>query len=438
MTAVVLCSRIKSSRVQSKALIKYCDITHIEHLVMRLLPAEIPIFVAVPEADASHYMFLMDKYPKRVFISVGYDDNPLGRIRACAKTNKIDTIIRVTHDKIFIDPLQIIAFLNKFKTKSLDYIYSSNFVPGMAFEIISFDAIEKANKEFNNKNIEHISYAIKAIAKNQLNYEFVEPHRDLDIRLLVDYPEDVCLMDLLFSTLGPFCTHKEVLDLMTKHGWLRQVNRLPLVTIYTCAYNAEKWINDAMGSVAIQDDFKKYEYILIDDASKDKTIFHMGKFCQTYKNTKFYKNISNIGLASSSNRALKLAKGKYIIRLDADDYFSHKTSISSLVKELEERSLDIIYPSYYLGVSKKEIQKGNLHHHIGATLFRTSAINHVKFTDSLRAYEGLDVFMRAKDQLKIGYLSKPTFVYRQHQSSMSKNNLRERQAVKNSILSGLL
>ncbi len=434
-SAIVICSRLHSSRVPGKCLIKYNGVTQIEHLIARLLPSDLPIYIAVPESDVSHYMFLMDKFSKRVFITAGYPENPMKRMQAIAKQDNIKNIVRVTHDKIFVNGSLIKTFLEYFDSKNIDYLYSSDFIPGTGFEIISQNSLNLACEKFN-KNIEHISYAIKAVTNKTYNYPLNNTDHK-DIRLLIDYTEDVQLMDVLFSTLGTSCTLEQVIDFIKDNEWVKQINRLPLVTVYTCAYNAEKWINEAMGSVAIQDNFKNYEYIIIDDYSTDKTLYHVSKFCNTFKNSRFYKNVQNIGLAASSNRALKLARGKYIIRLDADDYFTNKNSIRDLVKEIENKNLDAVYPNCYLGISRKTIQKGNENHHTGGTIYRTSALNHLKFTDSLRNYEGLDLYVRAKDQLKIGYLNKPTFVYRQTPKSMSKTNLKERAKIKKQILKEL-
>lgn len=432
MTAIILCSRAGSSRVPGKCFTKYNGITQIEHLIKRLINTNLPIYVAVPATDVSLYMFLMDKYPKRVFVSSGFDDNPLARTYAVAKQNNIDTILRLTHDKIFVDTDLIDIFLDEFKIKNLSYIYSSNFIPGTGFEIISFDAIKKAVEKFPKQKVEHISYAVKAVTTNSLNYEM--PRLDFDLRLLIDYQEDVKLMDIIFSTLGSDCTLKDVIELVENNLWLTRVNKLPKVTIYTCAYNAEKWIDECMGSVSMQDGFKNYEYILIDDYSTDKTVFKMGKFSQNYKNVKFYKNFVNSGLSTSSNRALKLAKGEYIIRLDADDYFSSRTSINELIDHIESNKLDIVYPDCYAGVGQKRIQKGSEKNHVGGAIYKTSALNHIKFTDRLRNHDSLDTFLRAKDQLKIGYLEKPLFVYRQTPGSMSRTNLVERDKVKDMLL----
>ena len=431
-TGFVICSRRNSSRVPNKAFHQYNGKTHIEHLVERLLKTDIPVYVAVPEDEVHIYAFLMDKFPKRVFISGGFADDPLRRMYGVAKEFSLDKIIRVTHDKIFVDEGQVFQMLGVFNKNALDYAYSSTMVAGTGFEIISFKALELAALAY--KRVEHISYAIKAVTSNQQDVFSTNSQLHSGIRLLVDYPEDVQLMNLIFASLGTNCTQDQVLEFLLENDWAMSINKLPEVSVYTCAYNAEKWIDAAMGSVGSQTNFGSMEYILIDDCSSDATALKMAKFCSVYSPARWYRNPSNIGLASSSNKALNKARGKYIMRLDADDVLASPSSISELVHEASTRSLDAVYPNAYLGFSRNEVQQGSLNHHVGGSLFKTSAVNHVRFTEGLRNYEGLDFFTRARSQIKIGYLNKPTFIYRQHEGSMSKNNLDERLLVKRAIL----
>jgi len=417
-TGYVICSRLTSSRVPNKPLLTYNGKAQIELLINQLSSIDIPIYLAVPESEVFQYSFLVDKFKNRIKVFTGFEDDPLQRMYECAKYYKLDRIVRVTHDKIFVDTDILEGMLNE----DNDYIYSSDFVDGSGCEVISFDALEKAAMKFSR--VEHISYAIKAVTDNTLNFRF-EPYNK-KIRLLVDYPEDVKLMQVIFASLGTDVDLIKVVKFLNKNPHLRELNKLPKVTIYTCAKDAEKWIKESMMSVKIQKNFLNYEYILIDDYSTDKTLLHMSQFCYKYPNSRFVRNPLNKGLSSSSNLALKMAKGEYIIRLDADDFFLGNSVIENLVNEIKVQGVDAIYPNCYAGLSKKKVQSGKDNHHVGGTLFRTSAINHVKFTDHLMNYEGLDLFLRAKDRINIGYYDKPTFCYRQHNESMSKSNLTDR------------
>jgi glycosyltransferase involved in cell wall biosynthesis len=187
-----------------------------------------------------------------------------------------------------------------------------------------------------------------------------------------------------------------------------------------------------MQSVESQEGFARFEYILLDDHSSDKTFQAMARFKAKHQNVKLIRNVRNLGLASSSNVALKEARGKFIMRLDADDYFVHKTSLREMLGEINQRPLDAIYPANYFG-SMTRIQQPEENHHIGGAIFRAAALNHVKFTEGIRGLEGLDLYARARDQLKIGYFSRPIFFYRQHEGSLSKTNLDERAKIKTRI-----
>lgn len=422
-TGIVICSRLQSNRLPGKALRKINGVPLLEHLLKRCFKTELPVYVAVPNAEYEDYRYLKELYKDNNFrLFTGTSSDPLARTAECAKWAELDNVIRVTHDKIFIEPVAVKILLDTHIKEDLDYTVATEFVNGASFEVISTRAINKASQEF--KDVEYITYAVQCVT-NKIKRVDLSSIWSSDHRFLVDYPEDLKMLELLLHSLGNDCSLSDAIAFLNQHNWISKINRNPKVTVYTCAYNAEKWITKAMGSVAKQYNFNRCEYLLIDDCSQDKTPFLMSKFCSSFKNARWIRNELNKGLASSSNIALTQARGKYIVRLDADDYFHDEDSIERLVNEAENTNADIVYPDNYFG-DFKTIQKGNEKHHVGGSLFRTRAANHVKFTDGLRGYEGLDFFVRAKDQLKISYLNKPIFFYRQHDKSMSKTNLEDR------------
>ena len=429
-TSIIICTRLNSNRLPSKAAIKINGKPVLQHLHDRLIGTGIEIIYAIPTARDRRLNKLLSGFSGEFKVFSGADDDPLLRMRMAAEAYGVDNCIRITHDKIFIRESDIYKGVDTFNRLNLDYLYSADFTPGTGFEIISMKALRAASDKF--KNIEHISYSIKAITKNQHN--MLLKNHSPDCRLLIDFPEDVELMTVLLANLGNDATLDAVLEFMRDNKWASTINSMPKVTVYTCAYNAEKYVMEAMKSVSMQTIFNKCEFLLIDDHSTDKTSYAMSRFSSLYPNVKYIRNQENIGLASSSNVALVKARGQYITRLDADDYFTSISSLDDIYKDITTRGLDVVYPNNYFGGANT--QKGSESHHIGGAIFSTKAINHLKFSDGLRNYEGLDLWHRAKDQLNIGYLNKPIFYYRQHDTSMSKTNLSERQRVKENILNG--
>lgn len=89
----------------------------------------------------------------------------------------------------------------------------------------------------------------------------------------------------------------------------------PLVSILIPAYNAEKWIADALRS-AVNQSWTRKEIIVIDDGSKDRTLAVAQSF---ESDTVKVFTQKNQGAAAARNCAFAKSRGDYIQWLDADD-----------------------------------------------------------------------------------------------------------------------
>ena len=89
------------------------------------------------------------------------------------------------------------------------------------------------------------------------------------------------------------------------------------VSVIIPAYNAEKFIGEAIESVLNQT-YKNIEIIVVDDGSKDNT-YHIVK--QNFGNQVKLIRKKNGGVSSARNMGVKNAEGEFIAYLDADDYW---------------------------------------------------------------------------------------------------------------------
>lgn len=92
----------------------------------------------------------------------------------------------------------------------------------------------------------------------------------------------------------------------------------PFVSVLISVYNGEEFLQEAMDSV-ISQTFSDWECIVIDDCSDDRTAGILKEYAKRDKRIRFYRNEVNKRLPGSLNRALELARGYYVIRMDADD-----------------------------------------------------------------------------------------------------------------------
>jgi glycosyltransferase involved in cell wall biosynthesis len=90
----------------------------------------------------------------------------------------------------------------------------------------------------------------------------------------------------------------------------------PKVTVLMSVYNGEKYLRQAVDSILNQT-FTDFEFIMVDDGSTDAT----KAILDSYTDPRIVRltNETNIGLTASLNRGLKIARGTYIARMDADD-----------------------------------------------------------------------------------------------------------------------
>lgn len=95
---------------------------------------------------------------------------------------------------------------------------------------------------------------------------------------------------------------------------------MPTFTIFTGTYNSAPVIDRVFSSIRNQQ-VKDFEWIVIDDCSKDNTRELVRQFQTDYPavDLRFFEHEQNTGIATSRKEALNLATGKYFVTWDHDD-----------------------------------------------------------------------------------------------------------------------
>ena len=90
------------------------------------------------------------------------------------------------------------------------------------------------------------------------------------------------------------------------------------ISVIMSVYNGEEYLAEAIDSVLSQS-FCDFELIVINDCSTDRTGELLAHYAASDARVKVHTNEVNLRLPSSLNKAISLAEGKYIARMDADD-----------------------------------------------------------------------------------------------------------------------
>jgi glycosyltransferase involved in cell wall biosynthesis len=184
-------------------------------------------------------------------------------------------------------------------------------------------------------------------------------------------------------------------------------------------------LKDVLRSLLLQEHINNFEYevIIIDDFSKDNSLKVIKNF--HHENIKIFKNNKNLGLPKSINKAIRLAKGRYIVRVDSDDYVSRNFLYMCRVFLNLNREFQAVAVDYYKVKDSEElIKKTNCFKEQIAcgVMFRKECLFEVGlYNDKFQMREGHDLRKRFEKKFQVGHLNLPLYKYRFHVKNRTKN-----------------
>jgi len=130
-----------------------------------------------------------------------------------------------------------------------------------------------------------------------------------------------------------------------------------MVSVILATYNRSEILKRAIDSVLNQT-YNEFEFLIINDGSIDNT----AKIINNYNDPriKIINNKGNIGFVKSLNRGIGLAKGKYIARIDDDDYWSDKDKLKTQVKFLEDNPEYVLVGGWAIRVNEDGEEVGKI------------------------------------------------------------------------------
>lgn len=134
----------------------------------------------------------------------------------------------------------------------------------------------------------------------------------------------------------------------------------PLVSVLMPCFNAEKYVETALGSILNQT-YKNLEVIAINDCSSDNTVEILKRIAKKDARVKVFENNENLKLIKTLNRGVTLCSGDYIARMDADD-IALPVRIEKEVAFLEQHPNHDIVSSLFYAFNSENPKKKKLHH----------------------------------------------------------------------------
>lgn len=222
------------------------------------------------------------------------------------------------------------------------------------------------------------------------------------------------------------------------------MNSLPEISIIIPSYNVEEYIGSCLDSIVNQS-FTDYEIIVVDDGSTDKTKEIISRYIERYSNIVLITQ-KNSGQSVARNRGIEVAKGKFIVFVDSDDWFTEKTSLQSLYSTVIDKNPDFVQAGfcYVNGESISEyrirpekdlfkndilinmLRVDNLYTSPWAKIYSTKFIkdNNIRFIEGLVNEDTAFSIEVASYANKVSFLSKNVYSSREREGSTSRTSFK--------------
>jgi glycosyltransferase involved in cell wall biosynthesis len=221
----------------------------------------------------------------------------------------------------------------------------------------------------------------------------------------------------------------------------------PLFTIYVVSKNYASFLSQAIMSV-INQTVSNWELFLIDNDSSDNSYEIMLQYNKSSEITCI--RTENLTIAQIANYIIPKARGKFIMRLDADDFLDFRALEIFNIEFRKNPKLMMIYPDYFLvnedgrivslehrGLTSSSDNYKSIPPNGACTVWRLDTLKKIGgYDESLSAQDGLDVWFKAlslEPKLEFMNLSLPLFYYRQHRDNLTSKSHRiitARQSIK--------
>ena len=122
------------------------------------------------------------------------------------------------------------------------------------------------------------------------------------------------------------------LKILIRH--MEDKNEKPFLTICLPCYNVEQHIEHCMDSI-LKQKYRNFELICVEDGSTDATLDILRRYEKQDRRVRLFVNDKNRKLLYARKRAIKNARGKYILQMDSDDCLVNG-ALEKMVRSLKQ------------------------------------------------------------------------------------------------------
>lgn len=195
----------------------------------------------------------------------------------------------------------------------------------------------------------------------------------------------------------------------------------PEISVVIPVHNQEKYVGRCMRSLLDQDiDRTLYEIILVDDGSTDRSAYAIDMFSDEIR---ILSMSANEGLPSALNTGIKNSRGKFMVRVDADDYVNARFLSILHLWLTENPEVDAVACDYLLVDNNEEVLgRGSAEEQpiaCGVMMRMDQLLDVGLYDENFLLHEDLEFRFRFLMRHNIIRIPLPLYRYRRHESNMT-------------------
>lgn len=114
------------------------------------------------------------------------------------------------------------------------------------------------------------------------------------------------------------------------------------ISIITVTFNRAHIIKDAIEGV-LRQNYKDYEYIIVDGASKDNTVDILKEYVPKFEGRMRWISEPDKGLYDAINKGIKMATGDVVGIINSDDFFHRDDIFDAIAKGFADPTIQVVY-----------------------------------------------------------------------------------------------
>ena len=222
-----------------------------------------------------------------------------------------------------------------------------------------------------------------------------------------------------------------------------------LISVVMAVFNGNLYTDAAILSILNQT-YKNFEFIIIDDGSEPC----IKELTMRYNDSRirYYRNKLNMGLTHSLNKGIRLAKGKYIARMDSDDvsmpdrlekqlaFLEKNRSVKLLgtfVRKIDENGLiikDVKFPCNDKQI-RRLIWHSNQFAHPSVMFDKDAIVKVGLYDEQYSVAQDYDLWFRVIQRWNVANLDEYLLKYRQSRFSITRRKVKLQSKAHLAILS---